>query len=99
MFHVVLEEVPLHADVLDLLSNQGILGIRDGTLVVLSYRVCSSDGGVEDLPHKLAKLESLLGGVCRRVVLRLIGGLGDTCTLLGLVADGTAAKCKQVART
>jgi hypothetical protein len=32
---VVLEEVPLHVDVFSLLANQGIMGVRDGALVVL----------------------------------------------------------------
>jgi hypothetical protein len=34
-FHVVLEEVPLRANVFDLLAGQGILRVRDGVLVVL----------------------------------------------------------------
>jgi hypothetical protein len=32
---MVLEEVPLQTDVLGLLADQGILGVRDGALVVL----------------------------------------------------------------
>jgi hypothetical protein len=69
LLHVVLEEVPLQTDVFSLLADQGILGVRDDALVVLPYGGGFGDGGVEDLPHKLAEVESLLGGVSRRVVL------------------------------
>jgi hypothetical protein len=97
MFHVVLKEVPHHADAFGLLADQGILGVGDGTLVILPNGGCSGDGGVEDLPHKLAEVESVLGGICRRVVFSLSSGLGDASLLLGLEADMTAAECKQVA--
>jgi hypothetical protein len=39
------------------------MGVCDGALIVLPYGGCSSDGFVEDLPHKLATVESLLGGL------------------------------------
>jgi hypothetical protein len=39
------------------------LGVRDDALIVLPNGGCCGDGGVEDLPHKLAEVESLLGGV------------------------------------
>jgi hypothetical protein len=45
-------------------------------LVVLPYGGGFGDGGVEDLPHKLAVVESLLGGVSRRVVFRLHKAIG-----------------------
>jgi hypothetical protein len=50
LVHVVLEEVPLQTDVFSLLVDQGILGVRDGALVVLPYGGGFGDGGVEDLP-------------------------------------------------
>jgi hypothetical protein len=84
--------------VFGLLADQGILGVRDGTLVVLPDGGCSGDGGVEDLPHTLAKVESLFGGVCRRIVINLPSGLGDASLLRGLVVDNTAAEGEQVAR-
>jgi hypothetical protein len=37
--------------------------VSDGAFVVLPYGGCSGDGFVEDLPHEMAKVESLLGGV------------------------------------
>jgi hypothetical protein len=57
---LVIEEVPLQTDVLGLLADQGILGVCIGALVVLLYGGGFGDGGVEDLPHKLPKVESLL---------------------------------------
>jgi hypothetical protein len=55
------------------------LGVRDGALNVLPYGGgCSGNGDIEDLPHKLVEVESLLGGVCRRVIFSLTGGLGST---------------------
>jgi hypothetical protein len=99
MFHVVLKEVPLHADVLGLLGDQGIPKVSDGALAVLPYGGCSAIGFVEDHPHELAKVESLLGGVCCIVVLGLAGGLSDASLLLRLVALKALAECKQVART
>jgi hypothetical protein len=50
------------------------------------------DGGVEDLPHKLPEVESLLGGVSRRVVLGFTSGLGQTSLMFGLVVDGSASE-------
>jgi hypothetical protein len=79
--------------------DQEIFGVRDGALVVLTYGGCFGDGGVEDVPHKLAEVESLLGGVFRRALFSLTCGLGDTCLLLGLLAHRTAVECKQLART
>jgi hypothetical protein len=38
MFHVVLEEVPLHTDVFGLLVDQGVRGVCDCALVVLLVR-------------------------------------------------------------
>jgi hypothetical protein len=73
MFHVVLKEVPLYTDMFGVLADQGVLGVCDCALAVLPYGGCSGDGFVEDLPHKLAEVESLLGGVCRKIVLRLAG--------------------------
>jgi hypothetical protein len=73
MFHVVLEEVPLHTDVFDLLVDQGVLGVYDRALVILPYGGCFSDVFVEDLPLELAKVESLLGSVRRTVILCLAG--------------------------
>jgi hypothetical protein len=67
-------------------------------LVVFPDGGCSVDGFVEDLPHKLAIVESLLGGVYSRVVLCLASGLGDASLLLSLVADMASVECKQVAR-
>jgi hypothetical protein len=96
---VVLEEVPLHTDVFSLLADQGILGVRDGVLVILPNGGYFVDGGVEDLPHKLAEVESLLGGVSRRVVLGFTSGLGYTSMLFGLVADGPASESEEIART
>jgi hypothetical protein len=98
MFHVVLKEVPLHTDVFGLLGDQGILGVRDGALVFPQDGGCSGDGSVEDIPHKLAEVESLLIGGVYRVVFRLASELSDTYVLLGLVADMTATECKQVPR-
>jgi hypothetical protein len=54
MFHVVFQEVPLHADVLGLLADQCVSGVSDSALVVLPYGGGSGDEGVEDLPHELA---------------------------------------------
>jgi hypothetical protein len=39
----------------------------------------------------LPEVESLLGGISRRVVLGFTRGLGHTCLLLGLVADGPSS--------
>jgi hypothetical protein len=75
MFHVVLKEVPLQTDVFSLLADQGILGERDGALIVLLDGGGSGDGGIEDLPHKLPEVESLLGGVSRMAILRFTNGL------------------------
>jgi hypothetical protein len=78
---MVLEVVPLHTDVFGLLADQGILGVCDGALVVLPDGGGFGDGGVEDLPHKLAEVESLLGGVSGGVVLGFTSGLGHTSLL------------------
>jgi hypothetical protein len=50
-------------------------------------------------PHKLAEVESLLGGVGRKVVLGFASGLGHTSLLFGLVADGSATESEEIART
>jgi hypothetical protein len=42
----------------------------------------------------LVEIESLLGGIRRRVELGFTRGLGHTCLLLGLVTDGPASKCE-----
>jgi hypothetical protein len=73
------------------------MGVRDGALVVLRDGGDFGDGGVEDLPHKLAEVESLLGGVSRRVVLGFASGLGHTCLLFGLIADGPASEGEEIA--
>ena len=65
LLHMVLEEVPFQTDVFGLLADQGVLGVRDGALVVLPDGGGFGDGGVEDLPHKLPAVESLLGGISR----------------------------------
>jgi hypothetical protein len=49
------------------------LGVCDCALANLPDGGCSNDGLVEDLPHNLAKVESLLCGVCRGVVFGLAG--------------------------
>jgi hypothetical protein len=95
---VVFEEVPLQTDVFGLLVDQGILGVRNGALVALQDGGGFGDGGVEDLPHKLAEVESLLGGVNRRVVLGLTRGVGHTSVLFALVADGPASESEEIAR-
>jgi hypothetical protein len=59
MFHVGLKEVPLEADVFGLLVDQGALRVSNCALLVLLDGGCSVDGFV-DLPHKHAKVESLL---------------------------------------
>jgi hypothetical protein len=82
---VVFEEVPFNTDVFGLLADQGILGVRNGALVVLLDGGGLGDGGVEDLPHNLPEVESLLGGVGRRVVLGFTRGLGHTSMLFRLV--------------
>jgi hypothetical protein len=99
LLHVVFREVPLLTDVLDLLVDQGILGVRNGALVVLEDGGGFGDGGVEDLPHKLPEVESLLGGISRIVVLGFTRGLGHTCVLFGLVTDGPASEGEKIART
>jgi hypothetical protein len=75
------------------------LGVRDGALVVLPDGGGFGDGGVEDLPHKLAKVESLLGGVNITLVLGFTSGLGQTSILFGLVANGPASESEEIART
>jgi hypothetical protein len=99
MLRVVLEEVPLHTVLFSLLADQGILRVRDGALVVLLDGGGFGDGGVEDLPYDLAVVESLLGGVCRRVVLGFTSGLGHASMLFGLVAYGSASDGEEIART
>jgi hypothetical protein len=47
---MVLEEVPFETDVLGLLVDQGVLGVRNGALVVLPDGGGFGDGGVKDLP-------------------------------------------------
>jgi hypothetical protein len=74
------------------------LRISDCALVVLSDDGRSEDGFGEDLPHMLAEVETLLGGVCCKVVLCLARGMGVESMLLRLV-DMTSTECKQVART
>jgi hypothetical protein len=75
------------------------LGVRDGALVVLPNGGGFNDQGVQALPHKLAEVESLLGGVSRRVVLGFTSGLGHASMLFGLVADGSASEGEEIART
>jgi hypothetical protein len=99
LLHVVFEEVTLQTDVLGRLADQGILGVRNGTLVVLPYGGGFNDGGVEDLPHKLPEVESLLGGMSRRVVLGFTRGLGHASLLFGLVIDGPASEGEEITRT
>jgi hypothetical protein len=89
--------VPLQNDVFSLLVDQGIMGVRGGALVVFLYGGSLGDGGVEDLPHKLAEVESLLGGA--RVVLGFTSGLGHTSLLFGIVTDGPASEGEEIART
>jgi hypothetical protein len=67
-------------------------------LVFLPYGGGFGDGGVEDLPHDLAEVESLLGGVSRRVLLGFTNGLCHTCLLFGLVVDRPASESEEVAR-
>jgi hypothetical protein len=50
IFHVVFEEVPLHVDVLDLLTDHGVLRVCNRTLVVFPYGGSSADGLVKDPP-------------------------------------------------
>jgi hypothetical protein len=56
LFRVVFQEVPLHADVFGLISNQCALGVSDSALVVIPYGYGFGDWGVEDLPHELAEV-------------------------------------------
>jgi hypothetical protein len=69
MFNMILKEVPLQTVVFSLLDYQGIFGVRDVALLVLRGGGGVGDGSVEDLPHKLAEVESLLDGVSRKVIL------------------------------
>jgi hypothetical protein len=55
--------------VFGLLTYRSILGVRNGALVVFLDGGGVDDGVIEDLPHKLAEVESLLGGVNRKVIL------------------------------
>jgi hypothetical protein len=48
-----------------LLADQGIPGVRDGALVVLRDGGGFGDRGVEDLPHKLAEVESLVASAAK----------------------------------
>jgi hypothetical protein len=97
LLHVVLEEVSLYTDVLTLLVDQGILGVRDGALVILPDGGGFGDNGVEDLPHKLAEVESL-GSVSRKVVFGFTkSGLGHTSMLFGLVAYGPTSEGEEIA--
>jgi hypothetical protein len=96
---VVFEEVLLQTDVFGLLADQGILGVRSGALVVLFDGGGFGNEGVEDLSHKLPEVESLLGGVSRRVVLGFTSGLGHTNMLFGLVTDGPASEGEDIALT
>jgi hypothetical protein len=95
LLHVVLEEVPLHVDVFSLLDDQGIIGVRDGALIVLLDNGGFGDGGVEDLPHKLAEVESLLGGVSCSVVLGFTSGMGHTSFFLDLWLMGPRPTVKR----
>jgi hypothetical protein len=99
MLHVVLEEVPLLTDVFSLFAEQGILKVRDDALAVLLDGGGFGDGGVEDLPHNLAEVESFLGGVSRRVILGFTRGLSHARLLLGLEADRPASESEEIART
>jgi hypothetical protein len=98
MLHVVFQKVLLETVVFGLLTDQGVLRVRNGALDVLLNGGCSGDGFVEDLPNKLAKVESLLGGVWCIVVLCLANGLGNACVLFVLVANMAAAEGKQAPR-
>jgi hypothetical protein len=51
---VVLQEVPLRADVSGFLAGQCGLGVSDNALIVFSYGGSYGDEGVKDLPHDLA---------------------------------------------
>jgi hypothetical protein len=51
--------------------------VSDCALVIIRDDGCSVFGCVEDFPHRLAKVESLLGGVCCTIVLCLASGLGE----------------------
>jgi hypothetical protein len=73
------------------------MGVSDGALVVLPYGGSFGDGGAEDLPHELAEVDSLLGGVRYIVVFSFASGLCDASLLLGLVTDRAAATCEQLA--
>jgi hypothetical protein len=68
-------------------------------LVVLPYGSGFGNGGVEDPPHKLAEVESLLGGVSRRIILGFTSELGHTSLLFRLVTDGPASEGEKLART
>jgi hypothetical protein len=47
----------------------------------------------------LAEVESLLGGVSRKVIFGFISGLGHTSMVFGLVAYGPASEGEEIART
>jgi hypothetical protein len=66
-------------------------------LVVLPYGGGFGDRRVEDLSHRLAEVESLLGGASRRVTLSFTSGLGHTRLLFILVAYGSASEGKDIA--
>jgi hypothetical protein len=76
-----------------------IKAFSEYAMVVLLDGGGFGDGGVEDLSYKLPEIESLLGGVSRRLVLGFTRGLGHTSLLFGLVADGPASESKEIART
>jgi hypothetical protein len=75
------------------------MGVRNGALVVLPYGGGFGDGGVEVLPHKLSEVESLLGGINRRVVLGFTRGLGHTGLLFGLVTTIPNGTCTYIPKS
>jgi hypothetical protein len=69
VFHVILEKVPRHVDVLGLFTDQCVPGASDQAVGVLLDGGGCAGGLIEDLAHELSKVDALLGGVTCIVVL------------------------------
>jgi hypothetical protein len=70
------------------------LGVCDRALVILPYSGCSIDGFVEDLPHKLSKVESFVQSPLSRH--QVLGWLSMCMSLsvVVIVAKYTLAACR-----
>jgi hypothetical protein len=61
--------------------------LEEVPLLTIVFNILAGQG-IMGVPHNLAEVESLLGGVSRRVIFGFTSGLGRTSLLFILVAGG-----------